>query len=195
MALFCFGMLLNKVRTFAQQSCIILIVILLVFSSSWVHSRFRLQIISLIVVHIQLLSCVQLSPPGFFVHGISQARILEWVAIYFSRGSSQPMDQICISCICRQILYHWATCQVAIRWFLFSEVKSLASKWRLFSPACRKLATLPDTLKEGNSLRMAICRCVHLGQQQLWLLWETPQEAFGVGGLAIRLGPASALMS
>ena len=34
-----------------------------------------------------------------FVHGISQARILEWVAISFSRGSFQPRDQAPISCI------------------------------------------------------------------------------------------------
>ena len=33
------------------------------------------------------------SPSGSSVHGISQARILEWVAIPFSRGSSQPRDQ------------------------------------------------------------------------------------------------------
>ena len=33
------------------------------------------------------------SPPGFSVHGILQARTLEWVAIPFSRGSSQPMDR------------------------------------------------------------------------------------------------------
>ena len=32
------------------------------------------------------------SLPGSFVHGILQARILEWVAISFSRGSSQPRD-------------------------------------------------------------------------------------------------------
>jgi len=32
------------------------------------------------------------SPPGFSVYGISQARILEWVAIPFSRGSSQPRN-------------------------------------------------------------------------------------------------------
>ena len=30
------------------------------------------------------------SPPGSYVHGIFQARILEWVAISFSRGSSDP---------------------------------------------------------------------------------------------------------
>ena len=46
---------------------------------------------------------------GFSVHGISQARILEWVAISFSRASSRPRDGICISYIGRWILYHWAT--------------------------------------------------------------------------------------
>ena len=39
------------------------------------------------------------SPPGSSVHGISQARGLEWVAISFSRGSSQPRDGTCVSCI------------------------------------------------------------------------------------------------
>ena len=49
------------------------------------------------------------SPPGSFIHGISQARILKWVSISFSRGSSQLRDWTCVSCIGRQILYHWAT--------------------------------------------------------------------------------------
>ena len=46
------------------------------------------------------------------VHGIFQARILEWVAIFFFRGSSWPRDQThisCISCTGRQIPYHCAT--------------------------------------------------------------------------------------
>ena len=34
------------------------------------------------------------SPPGFSVHGTLQARILEWIAILFSRGTSQPWDQL-----------------------------------------------------------------------------------------------------
>ena len=38
------------------------------------------------------------SPPGFSIHGIFQARILEWVAICSFRGSSWPMDPIHISC-------------------------------------------------------------------------------------------------
>ena len=37
-------------------------------------------------------------PPGSSVHGISQTRILEWVAISFSRVSSQCRDRTCISC-------------------------------------------------------------------------------------------------
>ena len=39
------------------------------------------------------------SPPGSSVHGISQATILEWVAISFSRGFSKPRDQTHISCL------------------------------------------------------------------------------------------------
>jgi len=35
----------------------------------------------------------------YTVHGILQVRILEWVAVLFSRGSSQPGDQIQVSCI------------------------------------------------------------------------------------------------
>ena len=49
------------------------------------------------------------SLPGSSVHGILQARILEWFAISFSRGSSQPRDWTYISCIGRKILYCWAT--------------------------------------------------------------------------------------
>ena len=39
------------------------------------------------------------SPTGSCIHGIFQARILEWVAIFSSRGSSQPRDQTWVSCI------------------------------------------------------------------------------------------------
>ena len=52
---------------------------------------------------------VDCSPPGFFVHGISQARILEWVAIPFSRGSSWPRDRTQVSCIAGRFFTIWAT--------------------------------------------------------------------------------------
>ena len=47
------------------------------------------------------------SPPGSSVHGILQARALEWVAMPSSRGSSQLRDWTHVSCIGRQALYHW----------------------------------------------------------------------------------------
>ena len=49
------------------------------------------------------------SPPGFSIHGISQARILDWVASSFLRGSSSSRDQTPVSCIGSWVLYHWAT--------------------------------------------------------------------------------------
>ena len=48
------------------------------------------------------------SPAGFSVHGILQARILEWVAIPFSRGSSHPRDQTQVSCIVSRFFTSWA---------------------------------------------------------------------------------------
>ena len=49
------------------------------------------------------------SPPGSSVHRILQARILKWVAVPPSRGTSQPRDRTqvpYVSCIGRQVLYH-----------------------------------------------------------------------------------------
>ena len=63
------------------------------------------------------------SPPGSSDHGISQARILEWVAISSSRGSSQPWDRTHISCIGRQILYHCATWETQVPCISFILVK------------------------------------------------------------------------
>ena len=49
------------------------------------------------------------SPPDSSVHEILQVRILEWVAMPSSRGSSQPRYRPCnyVSCIGRWVLYHW----------------------------------------------------------------------------------------
>jgi len=49
------------------------------------------------------------TPPGYSVPGILQARKLEWVAIPFSRGSSQPKDQTNVSCIAGRCFTIWAT--------------------------------------------------------------------------------------
>ena len=59
---------------------------------------------------------------GYSVHGIFQARILEQVAISSSRWSSRPRDQTQISCIARQILYHWSTWQSNCPLFFSSSI-------------------------------------------------------------------------
>ena len=55
---------------------------------------------------------VDCSPPGSSVHGILQARILEWVAISFSRGSSWPRDRTQVSHIAGRCFNLWATREV-----------------------------------------------------------------------------------
>ena len=49
------------------------------------------------------------SPWGFSVHGILQARILEWIAIPFSRGSSWPRDRTWVSRFAGRFFTIWAT--------------------------------------------------------------------------------------
>ena len=49
------------------------------------------------------------SPPGSSVHGILQARMLEWVAIPSSKGSSWPKDQTQVSCVPGRLFTVWAT--------------------------------------------------------------------------------------
>ena len=74
------------------------------------HTHIYIERECLLVVMLVAQSCSTLcehtdySPPGSSVHGLLQARILEWVAI--SRASAQPRDQTQVSCISRQILYH-----------------------------------------------------------------------------------------
>ena len=68
------------------------------------------------------------SPQGSSVHGTSQARILEWVAISSSRGSSRPRDQIrisCCSCMGRQILYRSAPWEALYSIISFSFLKPI----------------------------------------------------------------------
>ena len=54
------------------------------------------------------------SPPGSSVHGISQPRTLEWVAISSSRGASRPRDWTCISCTAGRLFISWGIRQAAL---------------------------------------------------------------------------------
>ena len=82
-------------------------------TSNYVNSPFALTVVKVKMPVAQ--SCLTLcdpvdcSPPGLSVHGILQARILEWVAIPFSRGSSRPRNRTQVSHIAGRFFIIWAT--------------------------------------------------------------------------------------
>ena len=90
-----------------------------------------------------LCDLVGCSPPGSSVHGIFQARILEWVAISYSKGSSWPKDQTHVS---------WVSC-LAGRFFTTVPpvvVQSLSHVWlfaTLWAAACQ--ASLSFTISQS----------------------------------------------
>ena len=67
---------------------------------------------------------VDCSLPGSSVHGILQARILEWVAISYSRGSSRPRNRTRVSCIAGRFFTNWAM-REATNFLLSSSQDSL----------------------------------------------------------------------
>ena len=78
------------------------------------------------VPHLTLCNAMDCNPLGSSVCGISQARILEQVAISFSRGSSQPRDGTCVSCVScigRQFTYQCTTWEdPPKRTFIFGNI-------------------------------------------------------------------------
>ena len=94
------------------------------------------------------------SPPGSSVHGILQARILEWVAIFFSRGSSQPRDQTFIFC--------------------FTGRCFTTELWGKHIKSCHLFQ------REERRITIGIwdCKCV-LGPQPEWVLNSSPISELG----------------
>ena len=69
------------------------------------------------------------SPPGSCIHGILQARVLEWVVISFSRRSSQPRDRTRVSRTVGRWFTIWATREVLIYLILSCIFVSSYSLW------------------------------------------------------------------
>ena len=87
-----------------------------------------------------LCDLIDSSPPGSSVPGILQARILEWVAIFFSRGSSWPRDHIYVSCMGKWHLYHWDIWETPIgKWMPINGNKRW---WELRECVCPRLQPL-----------------------------------------------------
>ena len=59
--------------------------------------------------------------PGSSIHGIFQARVLEWVAISFSRGSSSPRERTWVSHIAGRLFTIWATREATVNQLYFSQ--------------------------------------------------------------------------
>ena len=92
------------------------------------------------------------------VHGLFQARILEWIAVSDSRASSRPRDRAyisCVSCFGRQILYTEPP-KFALRFTKFPHIMGLKfcghQEWDIKEPRVHKL---------GIS-HLLMCTCHHL---------------------------------
>ena len=112
------------------------------------------------------------SVPDSSVHGILQARILEWVAIPFSRKSTQELSWVLLHG--RRILYHWATREVHLLLLLLLLLtywastlnKGFADNGRCMFMILREISSLYVTL----CMHMLLCMCQQLFINHNWIL-------------------------
>ena len=114
------------------------------------------------------------SPPGSSIHRISQARFLDWVAIPFSRGSSQPQDWTHVSCIGRKVLYHWAIREVQYGvWHIVIIVRTGIP------------VSLRDWGSTGSENTLPVCKDLVSGkdlvQPTLYAGWKQQLDWFQIG--------------
>ena len=120
------------------------------------------------------------SPPGSSVHGILQARILEWVAMPSSRASSQPGDQThvsCISCIGTCVLYHQY--HPGSPRTLISALKSPASG--LDPPAGLRLHGSCPPCPRGSA---EVCWSLNSSLELSSFSWDAPSWPVPVGAMS-----------
>ena len=127
------------------------------------------------------------SPPGFSVQGILQARILQWFAISFSRGSSLSRDQTWVSCI-------------ADRFFTTQGLKAPYFSWQHGqSSTFWKLHFLRDSMSGSLIILTPKCLCCNLSRTlplQYYALWfwaltrKLYLQGFSNGCLSVKNLPA-----
>ena len=115
---------------------------------------------------------IDCSPLGFSVHGILQARILEWVAISFSRGSSQPRDWTWVSCTTGRHFTIWAT-REAYACLPVTCRKILASQ---AFPKCQSINLIREENVETKENSQARQNYNSLAIKQIKGPWVPPQE-------------------
>ena len=129
-------------------------------------------------VRVRLCDPTDCSPPGSSVHGILRARILEWVAFPFSKGSSGPRDWThasCVSCIAgrffSQVSHQGNLIFYLPRWFR-----------RLFlSPECAReaLGNLRKVQKPTVGVGEGLPQLAHLSHHAMWISSSSLLSASG----------------
>ena len=84
-------------------------------------------------------------PHGYIVHGLLQARILEWVAFPFSRGSSQPRDRTQVSLIASGFFTCWASREAVNLYFSIKVCQAEVQDWVIG----REWLFLPNAVTKG----------------------------------------------
>ena len=103
------------------------------------------------------------SLPGSSIHGILQARVLEWVAVSFSRRSSQPRDRTQISHIAGRRFTIWATITQAVYNFKTSSSLNMSLFSNLNGPTQTWLRTWPCAYVDGCRSTMLFKSTILLG--------------------------------
>ena len=149
----------------------------------WVHMTPRC--VHAMLLQWCLIPCrsMDCSPPGFTVYGILQARIMEWVAMPSSRGSSQPRDWThvsYVSCTGRQVLTTSATWEAPQH--MSNRIHSLEWMW-VYCEVCQLLS------------RVWIFVTPWTEAHQAPLSWDSPGMNTGMGCHALlqRISPIQGL--
>ena len=112
----------------------------------------------------------------YTVHGILQARTLEWVAVSFSRGSSQPRGRTQVSCLAGKFFTIWTTREFSIK---LSQCCIFSIKWQQHQTLLRRAyaASQVEQCCDRLTLTSLNWKSVLDKQTQLWsdnnrTLWQ-----------------------
>ena len=91
------------------------------WDSQWIRNKFKGRESEVALSCLTLCNRMGCSLPGSSVYGIFQAIVLEWIAISFSRGSSQHKDRTRVAHIVDRLFTVWATMEVEVIWGLILD--------------------------------------------------------------------------
>ena len=125
------------------------------------------------------------SLPGFSIHGILQARILEWVAISFSRGSSQARNQTQVSCISGRFFSSWTSREAPLIGY-YVVVDWTELNWDCIVSHCRERPWFNEPVSHHENLAYVSILwwtsvCIYSCMFSCWrifLVWKLSHEEY-----------------